>query len=80
MKGLGGSIGPVGGENGEDEGLPMAIRGCPNGCVCLSFGVAAVHLQPEEFVRFMGLASDALARMWFGQAEGGAGSTGSSFQ
>lgn len=63
MKGLGGVVTPLFAEDAAEAGLPMNIQGCPNGCVCLSFGAAAIHLQPEEFIRFMGLAAEALSRM-----------------
>lgn len=40
---------------GDDDAHAMGhIHLCPNGCVCLSFGVASVHLQPAQLRGLLG--------------------------
>jgi hypothetical protein len=35
------------------------IHLCPNGCVCLSFGVTSVHLPPAQFRGLLGAMLEA---------------------
>ncbi|MBI4511963.1 MAG: hypothetical protein HY698_20185 [Deltaproteobacteria bacterium] len=40
--------------------FPCTISQCPNGCICLQFGMAMIHLPRGEFASFVAKAVEAL--------------------